>query len=44
MLTLWKKSYDKPRQHIKKQKHYFAEVPIVKAMFFSVVMYRCKED
>ena len=24
MLTLWKKSYDKPRQHIKKQKHYFA--------------------
>ena len=19
----WKKSYDKPRQHIKKQKHYF---------------------
>ena len=24
MLTLWKKSYDRPRQHIKKQKHYFA--------------------
>ena len=23
MLTPWKKSYDKPRQHIKKQKHYF---------------------
>ena len=22
-LTPWKKSYDKPRQHIKKQKHYF---------------------
>ena len=20
----WKKNYDKPRQHIKKQKHYFA--------------------
>ena len=20
----WKKSYDQPRQHIKKQKHYFA--------------------
>ena len=20
----WKKSYDKPRQHIKKQRHYFA--------------------
>ena len=24
MLTLWKKSYDKPRQHIKKQRCYFA--------------------
>ena len=23
-LALWKKSYDKPRQHIKKQKHHFA--------------------
>ena len=23
-LALWKKSYDQPRQHIKKQKHYFA--------------------
>ena len=22
--TPWKKSYDQPRQHIKKQKHYFA--------------------
>ena len=24
MLTLWKKCYDQPRQHIKKQGHYFA--------------------
>ena len=24
MLALWKKSYEKPRQHIKKQTHYFA--------------------
>ena len=23
-LTSWKKSYDQPRQHIKKQRHYFA--------------------
>ena len=23
-LTLWKESYDQPRQHIKKQRHYFA--------------------
>ena len=22
--TFWKKSYDQPRQHIKKQRHYFA--------------------
>ena len=22
-LTPWKKSYDKPRQHIKRQRHYF---------------------
>ena len=25
MLAPWKKSYDRPRQHIKKQKHYFAD-------------------
>ena len=25
MLAPWKKSYDKPRQHIKKQSHYFAD-------------------
>ena len=24
ILTPWKKSYDQPRQHIKKQRHYFA--------------------
>ena len=24
MLDPWKKSYDQPRQHIKKQRHYFA--------------------
>ena len=23
-LTPWRKSYDQPRQHIKKQRHYFA--------------------
>ena len=23
MITLWKESYDQPRQHIKKQRHYF---------------------
>ena len=25
MLAPWKKNYDKPRQHIKKQNHYFAD-------------------
>ena len=25
MLTPWKKSYDQPRQHIKKQRHHFAK-------------------
>ena len=36
----WKKSNDKPRQHIKKKRHYF--VPLVKAMVFPVVMYGCE--
>ena len=43
MLTPWKKSYDQPRQHINKQRHYFADnVCIVKAMAFPVVMYGCE--
>ena len=25
MLASWKKSYDQPRQHIKKQRHHFAD-------------------
>ena len=40
MLTPWKESYDQPRQHIKKQKHYFPnKVRLVKALVFPVVMY-----
>ena len=40
MLAPWKKSYDKPRQNIKKQRLYFADkVHLVKAMVFPVVMY-----
>ena len=43
MLASWKESYDKPRQHMRKQRHHFAtKVCIVKAMVFSVVMYRCE--
>ena len=38
-LAPWKKSYDQPRQHIKKQKHYFANKGLsVKAMVFPVIM------
>ena len=43
MLTPWKKSYDQHRQHIKKQRHYFAKkMCLVKAMVFPVVMYGCE--
>ena len=43
MLTPWKESYDQSRQHIKKQRHYFANKgPLVKAMVFPVVMYECE--
>ena len=42
-LAPWKKSYDRLRQHIKKQRHYFAnKVHLVKAMVFPVVMYGCE--
>ena len=35
-----KESYDQPRHHIKKQRHYFAKkIRLVKAMVFLVVMY-----
>ena len=36
MLAPWKKSYDQPRQHIKKQRHYFAnKVPSSQSYHFS---------
>ena len=42
-LTPWKESYDQPRQHIKKQRYYFAnKVHLVKVMVFPVVMYGCE--
>ena len=38
-----KKSYDRPRQHIKKQRHYFANKgPSSKAMVYPIVMYGCE--
>ena len=43
MFTPWKRSYDQSRQHIKKQRYYFAKkVRLVKAMVFPVVMYGCE--
>ena len=43
MLATWKKSYDKPKQHIKKQRHYLANKgPYIKTMVFPVVIYRCE--
>ena len=40
MSNPWKESYDQPRQHINKYRHYFAtQICLVKAMVFSVVMY-----
>ena len=41
MLAPWKKSYDKPRQHIKKQKHHFADKG-QSYVFFPVVQYGCE--
>ena len=47
MLSPWKKSYDEPRWHIKKQRLWLkiillTKVCLVKAMIFPVVMYRCE--
>ena len=40
----WKESYDKPRQHIKKQRYYFANKGLFgqSYVFFPVVMYGCE--
>ena len=42
-LAPWKKSYNKPRQHIKKQRLDFADKsPYCKTMVFPVVIYECE--
>ena len=42
-LAPWKKSYDQPRQCIKKQTHHFADKhPYSQSYDFPVVMYRCE--
>ena len=39
----WKKSYDQPRKHIKKQRHYFVNKDLSsQGMVFPVVMYGCE--
>ena len=43
MLAPWKKSYDQPREHTKKQTHYFADKsPSSQSCGFPVVMYGCE--
>ena len=43
MRAPWKISFDQPRQHIKKQRHYFADkICLVKTMVFPVVTYGCE--
>ena len=43
MLAPWKKSYDQHRQHIQKQRHYFANKGLSSQSYgFPVVMYGCE--
>ena len=44
MLAPWKKNYDQPRQHIEKQRHYFANKGLSsqRYVFFPVVMHGCE--
>ena len=42
-LAPWRKSYDKPRQHVKEQRHYFVDKgQYCQSYGFSVVMYGCE--
>ena len=44
MLAPWKKSYDQPRQHIKKQRHYLANKDLSsQTMVFPVVLHGCED-
>ena len=43
ILAPWKESYDKPRQHIKKQRYTLpTKTHIVEVMVFPVIMYGCE--
>ena len=40
-LASWKENYDKPRQHIKNQRHHFANKSLyIQNIAFLIVMYR----
>ena len=44
-LVPWKKSFDQPRQHIKKQRYYFTNKgPSSQSCGFPLVMYGCELD
>ena len=43
MLAPWKKSYDKPRQRIRKMRHFFADKGLYSQSYgFSIVTYGCE--
>ena len=43
MIAPWKENYNKPRQHIKKERHQFAKkICTVKSMVLPVVIYGCE--
>ena len=43
MVAPWKKSYEQPKQHIKKQRHYFDnKIPSSQSYDFPLVMYGCE--
>ena len=42
MIAPWEKSYDKPRQHVKKQIYHSANKGLYQDVVFPVVMYGCE--
>ena len=42
MLVPWKKSYDKPRQPVKKQRHHFADKGLYSQSYGFSVVYGCE--
>ena len=42
MFSPWKKSFNQPRQHIKKQRYYFVNKGVSSQIFSPVVMYECE--